>query len=104
MRDLIALVGIDAADVVDSKVDVAAQHHYRYRNNVSMKTTIDLPDVLYRRLKVRAAESGVTIRELVVHGTDKRAEPGRRAGATFICRRKGLARSQASGGSADGGQ
>jgi len=36
-----------------------------------MKTTIDLPDVLYRRLKVRAAESGVTIRELVVHGIER---------------------------------
>jgi len=36
-----------------------------------MKTTIDLPDVLYRRLKIRAAESGVTIRELVVHGIER---------------------------------
>ncbi len=36
-----------------------------------MKTTIDLPDVLYRRLKVRAAESDVTIRELVIHGIER---------------------------------
>mgnify|MGYP006296454069 CR=1 FL=1 len=36
-----------------------------------MKTTIDLPDPLYRRLKVRAAESGVTIRELVVNGIQR---------------------------------
>ena len=36
-----------------------------------MKTTIDLPEALYRRLKVRAAESGVTIRELVVHGIER---------------------------------
>lgn len=36
-----------------------------------MKTTIDLPEALYRRLKVRAAQSGVTIRELVVHGIER---------------------------------
>jgi len=35
-----------------------------------MKTTIDLPDALYRRLKIRAAESGVTIRHLVVQGIE----------------------------------
>lgn len=49
-----------------------------------MKTTIDLPDALYRRLKVRSAESGVTIRELVVHGIERElaGEPGREAAAT----------------------
>ena len=36
-----------------------------------MKTTIDLPDTLYRRLKIRAAESGVTIRHLVVRGIER---------------------------------
>jgi hypothetical protein len=36
-----------------------------------MKTTIDLPDALYRRLKIRAAESGVTIRHLVVQGVER---------------------------------
>ncbi len=30
-----------------------------------MRTTIDLPDELYRTLKARAAISGVTLRELV---------------------------------------
>jgi hypothetical protein len=35
-----------------------------------MKTTIDLPDALYRRLKTRAAESGATIRQLVVQGIE----------------------------------
>lgn len=30
-----------------------------------MRTTVDLPDDLYRALKVRAALSGVTLRELV---------------------------------------
>lgn len=36
-----------------------------------MKTTIDLPDALYRRLKIRAAESGVTIRHLLVQGIER---------------------------------
>jgi hypothetical protein len=30
-----------------------------------MRTTIDLPDELYRALKVRAARNGVTLRDLV---------------------------------------
>ena len=31
-----------------------------------MRTTIDLPDELYRTLKARAAMSGVTMRELIM--------------------------------------
>jgi hypothetical protein len=30
-----------------------------------MRTTVDLPDELYRALKIRAASSGVTLRHLV---------------------------------------
>ena len=33
--------------------------------DASMRTTIDLPDELYRTLKARAALSGVTLRDLV---------------------------------------
>ena len=36
-----------------------------------MKTTIDLPDMVYRRLKIRAAESGETIRKLVLRGIER---------------------------------
>ena len=51
---------------------------------VTMKTTIDLPDPLYRRLKIRAAESGLTIRELVVNGIERElsGDPHRHLGAT----------------------
>jgi hypothetical protein len=57
-----------------------------------MKTTIDVPDALYKRLKVYAAQSGVTIRHLVLQGiqrelgeiseqtasaADRQADPGR---------------------------
>jgi hypothetical protein len=45
-----------------------------------VKTTIDLPDALYRRLKIRAAESGVTIRHLVIQGIER--ELGGNGGAT----------------------
>jgi hypothetical protein len=31
-----------------------------------MKTTIDIPDTLYRKAKIRAAERGMTLRTLVV--------------------------------------
>ena len=31
-----------------------------------MRTTIDLPDALYRRAKIRAAERGTTLRALLV--------------------------------------
>jgi hypothetical protein len=49
-----------------------------------MRTTIDLPDELYRALKVRAAMSGVTVRELVrryvEQGLRQPSAPGTRAG------------------------
>ncbi len=45
-----------------------------------MRTTIDLPDELYRALKARAALSGVTmrdlIRRLVEHGLRQAGMPG----------------------------
>lgn len=33
-----------------------------------MKTTIDLPDDLYKSVKVRAAQEGSTVREIVIEG------------------------------------
>ena len=33
-----------------------------------MKTTIELPDPLFRRAKILAAQRGTTLRELVVEG------------------------------------
>ena len=32
-----------------------------------MKTTVDIPDPLYRRAKIRAAEEGTTLRALLVN-------------------------------------
>ena len=33
-----------------------------------MKTTLDIPDELFREAKIRAAENGVTLKELVTAG------------------------------------
>lgn len=35
-----------------------------------MRTTVDIPDELYRSVKVLAAERGTTVRELVLEGLE----------------------------------
>ncbi len=35
-----------------------------------MRTTIDIPDELYRALKVKAAREGTTVRRLVLEGVE----------------------------------
>jgi hypothetical protein len=42
-----------------------------------MKTTVDLPDALYRRARIRAAERGTTLRELLIESLEA-ALSGRR--------------------------
>jgi hypothetical protein len=48
-----------------------------------MRTTLDLPDSLYRRLKVQAAQEGKTLREVVIgyleEGLNRRS-PGKGPG------------------------
>lgn len=36
-----------------------------------MKTTIEIPDDLLRRSKIKAAERGSTLKELVIHGLER---------------------------------
>ena len=36
-----------------------------------MRTTIDIPDELYRRLKVKAAVDGETVREIALRGIQR---------------------------------
>jgi hypothetical protein len=47
-----------------------------------MRTTLDLPDPLYRRLKLQAAKEGKTLRELVIRyleeGLRRGGSPGPR--------------------------
>lgn len=42
-----------------------------------MRTTVDIPDPVYRRLKVRAAREGRSAKELILRGVEQilRAEP-----------------------------
>lgn len=46
-----------------------------------MRTTIDLPDELYRTLKTRAAIKGVTLRELVQDLIEQGLHEGDRSGS-----------------------
>jgi hypothetical protein len=36
-----------------------------------MRTTVDIPDVTYRRLKASAAEQGCSVKELILRGVEK---------------------------------
>lgn len=44
-----------------------------------MRTTIDIPDETFRKLKIKAATEGQTVREVVLHGIQRELEgEGRR--------------------------
>jgi len=36
-----------------------------------MRTTVDIPDEMYRRLKIKAAEDGETVRALILRGVEQ---------------------------------
>ncbi len=40
-----------------------------------MKTTIDIPETLYKRAKIRAVESGRTLKDLVLTSLEKELDP-----------------------------
>lgn len=40
-----------------------------------MKTTIDIPEALYRRAKIRAVETGRTLKELVLSSLERELSP-----------------------------
>jgi hypothetical protein len=44
-----------------------------------VRTTVDIPDPIYRRLKSRAALRGCSVKELILHGVEAElnGEPGR---------------------------
>jgi len=69
-------------------------HHYAF-----MRTTIDLPEEMYRALKTRAALSGVTLRELVRRlleqglrgpGSGQAGAPGRHSPPPVIIPSRGV--------------
>lgn len=58
-----------------------------------MRTTVDIPDETYRRLKVKAALQGSTVRQLVLHGiqsaiNEPRPSPTRRLARPILASRK----------------
>ncbi len=55
-----------------------------------MKTTIDIPEPLYRKAKIHAVESGQTLKDVVLHALVRELDPGSRTDAPrkFWNRRK----------------
>lgn len=43
-----------------------------------MRTTVDIPDPLYRELKSKAATEGRSVRELILRGTERELRSPRR--------------------------
>lgn len=42
-----------------------------------MRTTIDLPDPVLRRLKAAAALEGISLKEIILRAVEKELQPGR---------------------------
>ena len=40
-----------------------------------MRTTVDIPDAVYRRLKTRAASEGTSVRALILRGAERLLDP-----------------------------
>lgn len=49
-----------------------------------MRTTVDIPDEVYRAIKVLAAERGTTVRELVLQGVELVRRQPTAAGKPFM--------------------
>ena len=43
-----------------------------------MRTTVDIPDPLYRELKGKAATEGRSVKELILRGVEAELQPNRR--------------------------
>lgn len=41
---------------------------------VNMKTTIEIPDPLYRQVKIRAVEQGTTVKDIMIRGLRREIE------------------------------
>ena len=45
-----------------------------------MRTTVDIPDPIYREIKICAASEGTTVREIILEGVAARLRTGRTTG------------------------
>ena len=43
-----------------------------------MRTTVDIPDTTYRKLKSKAAAQGLSVKQLILHGVERELETGSR--------------------------
>jgi hypothetical protein len=43
-----------------------------------MRTTVDIPDAVYRKLKSRAVEQGCSVKELILRGLERELKPASR--------------------------
>jgi hypothetical protein len=50
----------------------------------SVRTTVDIPDRLYRRLKSKAAEEGRSVKELILRGVESELKVDVRRPAHFV--------------------
>ncbi|HEY3628554.1 MAG TPA: hypothetical protein VGL00_19860 [Terracidiphilus sp.] len=41
-----------------------------------MRTTVDIPDEIYRELKIKAAREGTALRQIVLRGIERELRPG----------------------------
>jgi predicted alpha/beta hydrolase len=44
-----------------------------------VRTTVDIPDAVYRRLKASAAEQGCSVKELILRGVENQLETRKRS-------------------------
>jgi hypothetical protein len=44
-----------------------------------VRTTVDIPDAVYRRLKASAAEQGCSVKELILRGVENQLENRKRS-------------------------
>jgi|HubBroStandDraft_5_1064220.scaffolds.fasta_scaffold11705_5 hypothetical protein len=51
-----------------------------------MRTTIDIPDEIYRKLKIKAAVDGQTVREIALRGIERELEEGEKGEKRHIQR------------------
>jgi len=49
-----------------------------------MRTTVDIPDALYRRLKSKAAEEGRSVKQLILRGVEAEMRVVRRTRSRFV--------------------
>lgn len=54
----------------------------KYRNMATLKTTIEIPDGLFRKAKTLAAANGVTLKQLVTEALEDRLKRKTNAGET----------------------